>query len=835
MGILLQDLRYAIRTLVKNPGFTFVAMLTLALGIGANTAIFSLTDQILLRRLPVEKPDELVVLRSPGPKNGRVWSDGDGAASFTYPMYKELRDRNNVFSGLLARFAVTASVADDGQTERADGELVSGNYFEVLGVRAALGRVFTEEDDRAPGASPIVILSHGFWTRRFGADAGILNKTLIVNGMPMPIVGVTQPGFNGVQVGQAPDIFIPITMKAKMTPNWDGLNDHKDYWVAILGRLKPGLSPAQAEEAFVPAYRRILEDELPLLGARAADTQQRVLDQKMIMDSGAKGRPILQRETREPILILMGMVGLVLLIACANVANLLLARGAARQREIAIRMALGAGRLRLVRQFLVESLVLSFSGGIAGLLIAWWTISALVGAIPNSLGALGLSAELDPRLLLFTVALSIITGILFGLGPAVRATRLNLESTLREQGTSVSGSPSQVRFRKGLVVSQMVLTTVLLVGAGLFAQSLNNLRRLDLGLRPDNLIAFSIAPELNGYSPQRTVALFDDLRERIAALPGIESVSAAAIPVFTDSNSGSNITVNGYQPQEDEEMTVAQNWVGPGYFSTMGIPLVGGREFTTSDAAGGPKVAIINATMARRFFADRDPIGERFAFGGGEGTRLDIQIVGVVKDSKHATVRDEAKPFVYIPYAQLSTLGRITFYALTKREVGAVGSELRREVQRLDGNLPVSDLKTLDQQVDESLFTDRFLTFLSMCFALLAAALASLGLYGVMAYTVTRRTREIGIRMALGAGRGTVSWLILREVVILVLVGLLIGLPAAYALGRLTESLLFGVRASEPIVFVAATLLMSCATMMGGYLPARKAASTDPLKALRCE
>ncbi|HVG21095.1 MAG TPA: ABC transporter permease, partial [Blastocatellia bacterium] len=711
METLLQDFRYAIRTLGKNPGFAFVAVLTLALGIGANTAIFSLTDQILLRRLPVEKPDELVVLRSPGPKRGRLWSDGDGSASFSYPMYKELRDRNNIFSGLLARFAVSASVAGDGQTERAEGELVSGNYFEALGVRPAIGRVFNEDDDRAPGASPVIILSHGYWTRRFGADAGVLNKTLIVNGVLMTIVGVTQPGFTGVQVGQTPDIFIPLTMKAQMTPNWDGLNDNKDYWLAILGRLKPGLSRAQAEEAFAPVYRGILEDVLPLLGAWSPESQQRFVDQKMVLDSGARGRPILQREAREPMLILMGMVGLVLLIACANVANLLMARGAARQREIAIRMALGASRWRLVRQFLVESLVLSLGGGMAGLLIAWWTISVLVGAIPASFGALGLSPELDSRLLVFTVALSILTGVLFGLGPALRATRLNLEGTLREQGTSVSSSRSQVRFRKGLVVSQMVLTTVLLVGAGLFAQSLNNLKRLDLGLRPDNLIAFSIAPELNGYSPQKTVALFDDLRERAAALPGVESVSAAVIPVFTDSNSGSNITVEGYQAQENEDMNVAQNWVGPGYFSTMGIPIIAGREFAPSDAAGGPKVGIINATMARRFFADRDPIGQRFAFGSGSGTRPDIQIVGVVKDSKHATVRDQEKPFVYIPYAQLSILGRTTFYVLTKREVGAVGPELQREVQRLDGNLPVSNLKTLDQQVDESLFTDRFLTF----------------------------------------------------------------------------------------------------------------------------
>lgn len=834
MDTFLQDFRYGIRTLLKNPGFTVVAVLTLALGLGANTAIFSLTDQILLRLLPVDKPEELVVLRSPGPKSGRVWSDGDPAASLSYPLYKELVDKNNVFSGLLARFAVSLSVAGEGQTERAEGELVSGNYFDVLGVRPALGRLFTSDDDRVVGSGQVLVLSHGYWTRHFGADPGILNKTLTVNGTLMTVVGVTRPGFSGVQVGQTPDIFIPITMKAQMTPNWDGMNDHKDYWLAIIGRLKPGLSAAQAEQALAPVYRQILEEELPLMGRFSAEMRQRFVERQMLMGPGSRGRPILQRDAKEPLLVLMGMVGLVLLIACANVANLLMARGAARQREIAIRMAVGAGRLRLVRQFLVESLTLSVIGGGVGLLVASWTIGALIGAIPESTGAVGLSASLDVRLLVFTIVLSVVTGLLFGLLPAIKATRLNLEATLREQGSSVSSGLGQVRFRKGLVLSQVVLTTVLLVGAGLFARSLNNLKQLDLGLRPDHLVAFSLAPELNGYSPQRTTALFDQLHQALAS-QGVDAVSESVIPAFTDSNSSSNVTVDGYQAQEDEEMNVGQNFIGPDYFSTMGIPLVSGREFGASDTATSPKVAVINEAMLRRFFGNRNPIGSRFTFGSGDKVRPDIEIVGVVKDSKHATVRDKVGPFAYLPYSQFKTLGNITFYVKTKQELGAIATSIRREVQRLDGNLPVFNLKTLERQIDESLFADKFLTFLSMCFALLAALLASLGLYGVMAYTVTRRTREIGIRMALGATRGVVSWLILREVVMLALVGLVVGLPAAYGLGRLTESLLFGVKAGDPMVFVGAGLLLTAATLLGGYLPARKAASIDPLVALRCE
>jgi len=835
MNTLIKDFRYAVRTIIKSPGFAAIAIAALALGIGANTAIFSITDQILLRLLPVYKPEQLVLLRSPGPMRGRVSSDGDPSNSFSYPMYKEIRDKNNVFDGVLARYPIPLSVSGEGQTERANGELVSGNYFEVLGVQPAIGRMFDQEDDKAPGASPILVLSHGYWTRHFASDPNILNKSLVVNGLSMTVVGVSRAGFTGIQVGRLPDLFIPMSMKAQMTPNWDGLNNHKDYWLSIMARLKPGLTAQQAQEQFAPIYRGILEEVSGQTGPWPGDAMERYLNKKMVMEPGARGRQILQRDTKQPLLVLTGMVGLVLLIACANVANLLMARGAARQREIAIRMAIGAGRWRLIRQFLAESLVLSVAGGGIGLFIAWWTTSALIAAIPSGFGAVGLKSDLDGRMLAFNFALAVFTGLLFGLLPALRATSLNLESTLREQGSSVSSGVGQVRFRKGLVVSQIVLTSVLLVGAGLFARSLNNLKELDLGVRPQQLIEFSIEPELNGYKPAQCASLFDDLHQRIGALPGVESVSGAVIAPFTGNDSGSNITVEGYQSQDSSEMHVMENWIGANYFSTMGTPLLSGREFDARDTSASPKVAIVNETFVRHFFADRDAMGRHFGFGAGNDVKLEVEIIGIVKNSKHTGVRDEIKPFIYMPYSQLKDLGDLTFYVRTRGDVASTTGAVREQIHTLDPNLPIFGVKTLEGEIDESLFADRFLTFLSTCFALLAALLASIGLYGVMAYSVTRRTREIGIRMALGATSGTVSWLVLREVLILAVIGLAVGLPAAYGFGKVAESLLFGVKSGDLLVFIGAPLILATSTLLGGYLPARKASQTDPMKALRYE
>jgi predicted permease len=834
MGTLLQDVRYGIRMLAKSPGFTAIAVLTLALGIGANTAIFSLTDQVLLRFLPVAHPEQLVVLRSPGPNPGHTSSDGDEAASFSYPMYKDLRDHSQAFSGLLSRYAVALNVSARGTTERTDGELVSGNYFEVLGVQPALGRIFTPEDETAPGANSVAVLSYGYWTRRFGKDPSILNKQLDVNGTALTVVGVARAGFSGIQIGQAPEVFIPMTMKARMTPNWDGLADRKDHWLAIVGRLKSGFAPAKAEAAIAPTYRAILESEAPLMKL-SGQNGQRFLDKKILLTPGSHGRPTLQRDAEAPLLSLTAMVGLILLIACANLASLLVARGEARQREIAVRLAMGAGRWRLIRQLLTESLLLAAAGGLAGALFASWTLDTLVGSLREGAGVIGLEARLDFRVFVFAFGISILTGVLFGFAPAIRATRASPQSALKDQGAGASDGRSNVRLRKWLMLSQVSLTAVLLAAAGFFAQSLWNIKRQNLGVRADHIIEFSVAPGLNRYSPPQTAAFFERLREGIGALPGVRSASATKVAVFKGDDWGSNITVEGYTPQPDEDTSVLRNSVGPGYFATMGTPLLAGREFDERDHADSPKVAIINEMLARRYFAGRNPIGMHLAIGAGTNVHPDIAIVGVVKDSKHSDAREDIRPFVYQPYTQDSGLAEATFYVRTSQDPAALGVTLRKLVQGYDANLPIYELRTLAEQVDDSVFTDEFVAFFSVCLGILAALLAAIGLYGVLAYVVTRRTREIGVRMALGATQKDVAWMILREVVRMLAVGLSVGLLAAFALGRLIESQLFGVKASSPIVFAAAAGLLVGVALVAGWLPARKAAKVDPMVALRYE
>jgi predicted permease len=828
MGNLPQDLRYAIRTLLKTPAFTLVVVITLGLGIGANAAIFSLTDQLLLRLLPVKDPQQLVMFENPGPFQGRTNNDN----TFSYPMYRDFRDRNTVFDGVIASFRTSLTLTVDGQAERVDGELISGNYFDVLGVHPIAGRALTPDDDRVANGSQAAMISYGYWMRRFAGDRSVVNRAVALNGHPMTIVGIAPPGFFGISIGQSADVLVPVTLKAQMTPTWDDLENRRSRWLVLMARLKPGVPVAQAEAGMNVLYRQINELEVKALEGSSAKTRERFLAKHLFVKSGAKGPSDLRREFSTPIVVLMGMVGLVLLIACANVANLLLARGAARQKEVAIRLALGAGRRAIVRQRLIESLLLALAGAAIGLPLAWAATALLVRALPSQSAEQTLAAAPDVRVVLFALAVSVVTAVLFGLAPALQSTRPALTSTLKDEATGVVGGTGHARFRQALVVAQVCLSVLLLAGAALFARSLYNLKSVNPGFDTEHLLAFAVDPSLSGYSHERTVRVFQDLQQRIAAIPDVRAVSPSVIPLLSNSEWRSSVTVEGYQAKEGADMNPDINSVGPQYFATMRQPLVAGREFTDRDVEGAPKVAIVNEALARYFFGGGSPIGRRLGF---RRNGADLEIVGIVKDFKNTNLREEPKRFVFMPFAQTDELNEMTFYVRARGDGAAITTAVRAAVQQVDANLPIYGMKLMTTQVDESLFIERMVAGLSVAFGVLATLLAAIGLYGVMSYSVARRTREIGIRMALGAERRSVLWLVLREVALLVALGVGIGVPVAIASGRLVQSQLFELSATDPIALAIATALLACVALVAGYLPARRATRVDPMLALRYE
>ena len=829
---LAQDIRYSLRSLAKTPTFTIVALLSLGLGIGANTAIFSLIDQALLRSLPVQNPSQLVLLSANGPRSGNIDTSYGDQYTFSYPMYRDFRDRNRVFSGVLARFPISFSFTSQDQTERVYGDLVSGNYFEVLGVQAAVGRTLWPEDDGLPGAHAVVVLSHSFWQRRFGADQAVLNQNVTLNGHRMTIVGVTRKGFHGVGTGEAPEVFVPMAMRADMSPGRADLENRRSMWLNIFARLKPGVSPQQAETAMNVFWRPLLEEEAKALPARVSQaTRKRFQERHITLLPGGKGISSAPPGFSAAMLVLMGMVGVLLLIACANVANLLIARASARQKETGIRLALGASRFRIVRQLLVESLLLAMGGGTLGILAATWTGDLLLGFLPEDPTSAGLSAHTDLRVLLFAVALSLLTGLLFGLLPALQSTRPDLANNLKGQASTGMGGLSHARLRKTLVAAQVALSLVLLVTAGLFARSLWNVKNIDTGFPTDHLISFSVAPVLNGYTQPAMQALLERMRHSLASLPGVRAVSLAQEPVLSGDIDIEAFDLAGYQAREDENMSVNVNMVGPGYFATMGIPLLAGRDFTDGDTPAAPLVAIINEAMAQKYFGHENPLGRRLRFRKSSG---EIQIAGVVRNAKYTGLREEKLAFVYFPYAQ-QTANHATFYCRTTQDPLATVSALRQAIHGVDPNLPIFGVKTLTGQIDESIFTDRLVAALSVMFGVLATILAAVGLYGVMAYMVIGRTREIGIRVALGADRNRVLRLVLREAALLVGGGIMVALLASIGVGRLIDSQLFGVTGHDPLVLGAATAVLAAVALFASYLPALRATRVNPLIALRYE
>jgi predicted permease len=828
MATFAQDLRFALRSLAKAPGFTFVVVLTLAFGIGANTAIFTLLDQVLLRSLPVADPAALVILDAPGSNRGRIEAD----KAFSYPMFTDFRERNTVFSGILARYPTSLTMLYENRSERARAELVSGNYFDVLGLKAAAGRLLTPSDDTDPGGHPVVVVTHGFWLRRFGGDPALIGKTVRLNGFPMTVIGIAPSGFNGTDVGTAPSFFVPLMMKAQMTPTYDGLKERRYLWLQLVARLKPGVSREQAGSAMTVLLRQVREQEIKEMDGVSERFRKRFLETKLLVEPGARGLSEMRDEFSTPLVVLMSLVGLVLLIACANVANLLMARAPARQREIGIRLALGASRGRIVGQLLVESLLLAGLGGALGVLVAVWTGDLLLSALPVESATQAFSSTPDARVLLFTLVVTIATGIVFGLVPAWQTVRPQVLSALKEEGGSVV-STGHVRVRKGLVVAQVALSLLLLVGAGLFVRSLWNLRALDPGFRVENVTTFGLDPTLSGYADTRSKQLFKQLVEALGQQPGVVAVGLAANMPLTRNLAMATVQVEGYKAKDGENLNPHVNWISPGFVKTMGIPLVSGRDFTDGDGPGAPRVALISEKMAHYFFGDLNPIGRRFGFGRDKPT--DIEIVGVVRDGKDTSLREDAARQVYIPYSQEPELGGMNVFVRTAAP-GAIGADaLRAIVRGFDAGIPVVDIKSMRAVANESLFVDRIVAILTAAFGGLATLLAAVGLYGVMSYAVARRTREIGLRMALGAARGSVIWLVMREVTVLVAVGLAFGLPMAVGFSRAIHSQLFQVSPADPLTLVLASSTLAVVALLSGLLPASSASKVDPMLALRHE
>jgi predicted permease len=827
-----QDLRYAARTLRKSPVFTTVAVLTLALGIGANTAIFSLTDQVLLRLLPVKHPEELVLLRSTEMKWGHTEADYDLANSFSYPMYKNLRADNQAFSGMLTCFGVSVSVDTRGYAQIAQGELVSGNFFDVLGVQPALGRVFSPADETSPGANPVVVLNYDYWSTQFGSDPSILNHMLEVNGYPLTVVGVAQPAFNAVQAGAKPDLYIPITMKTQMTPGWSDLDSTSHYFLPIVARLNPGVTLAQAQASLQPLFHSLLDAEYPGIVSRWGATLDRkqFLAGQLELLPGAQGRPVLQHSAETPLLFLTAMVGLVLLIACTNLACLLLARGESRQHEIAARLALGASRGRVIRQLLTESTLLALAGGAVGLFLGWAALATLIAMMPPDPGTSALNASLDLRVLAVSGAAAILSGIFCGLSPAVRASRASLHSAFKDQGASVTGGVGSVRLRKSLVVAQVAMTAAVLVAAGLFGESLIRTERVNLGMRISHIIQFDFSAGLSRYPPAQTAALFNRLREKLGALPSVSSVTASDGALLAGGMEVDTVNFEGYHDSKDEDINPWVNRVAPNFFSTLGIPLLRGRDFRETDSLPDAKVAIISESAAQKYFAGRNPIGFHFGFGGEVPH---IEIIGVVGDVRQNDPRWPPSPSVYLPCGL--RIISATFYLRTALPPSTIIPTLRTTVAQTAPGVAADHFQTLTEQLNNIVFDERLLAFLTTAFGLLAALLACVGLYGVMAYVVARRTREIGIRVALGANNSDVLRLVVGQGIVLTAAGVGMGLAGALGAGRFLSSLLYGVTPTDPLTFVIASLTLTAVALLASYIPARRATRVDPTVALRYE
>ena len=828
----LADLKLAWRGLRRNPLFATVAILSLALGIGANTAIFTLLDQIVLRTLPVRDPQSLVMLYQDAFNMG----SNMGTRMHSYPLYQDLQAKAEPFAEVLCRRIVDASVAIGDATERVEVEMVSGNYFSMLGVQPAVGRVFSSrEDDQVFQGHPVVVLSHDYWTTRFARDPKVVGQTIRLNNHPMTIVGVSAQGFSGIDPARSPQLRVPVQMKPVVVPGWTWLqmDDRRARWVQVFARLKPGYTVESAQAPVQGLFTQIREHEMALAGSKwSAYNREQFMKGRLLVDSAAGGFSGIRNSFSTALLVLMCMVGLVLLIACANVANLLIARAFMRQRELAVRLSIGASRMRLVRQLLAESLLLAALGAAAGLGVAVLLTRGLLSLMPAGTTPLLIDAMPDARILLFTLALTVLTALLFGLLPAFRASRTDPWTTLKDTAGAVAGGRGSVYIRKGLVVAQVALSCLLLFGAGLFVRSLHNLKSTDTGVALDNLVTFQLSPDLSGYDADRGTRFYQALQERLRSAPGVKAAAYVSVPILAGDEWDSSMAVEGHQAADGEDMQAFMNALSPGYFETMQIPLLEGRDFTQMDYTAQPRVAIVNRKFARHFFKDRSALGKRLGFGGGPGTKLDIEIIGVVADALYEGPREGVRRQVFIPKVGADSAA---FYVRTATSSTDAFNTVRNEVRQLDGALPIYEMKTLEGQLDETLLTDRLIALLSAGFGLLATLLASIGLYGVMAFIVARRKKELGVRLALGAQPSLMIWLVMKEVLLLLAIGLMIGVPAALALGRYVAAQLHGMEPYEPMIAVATVITLTIVSTAAGLIPARRASRIDPILALRHE
>jgi predicted permease len=855
MRTLWQDLRYGARTLIKTPGFTAVAVLSLALGIGANTALFSVVDAVLLKKLPVREPDRLVLFRwvtgpnfSPGSHHGNAARDDSGRlvkSSFAYQTYARFREQPGPLSDVFAFGDATLNVSADGRADVANGQAVSGNYYAALGVPALVGRTITDEDDHA-AAPPVAVLSYRYWQRRFGGDRGVVGRQISLNHVAFTVVGVTPEGFDGaMQVGSSPDISIPIAWEPQIRGERSLMAGAGAWWLRLMGRLKPGATPEQARASLELVFQQSAVEHREARVSRGENTLRPLGPEDyphLVAYPGSQGETSRRQNYQKPLYMLFGVVGLVLLIACANVANLLLARSASRQREIAVRLALGAGRRRLVRQLLTESGLLAALGGALGVLLAFWIKDGLLAVGEWGGGDMAaLEPRLDLRVLSFTLALSLLTGLLFGMVPAWRATRVDLTPALKGGARSAGAAPRSL-FTKALVAAQVAMSLLLMVGAGLFLRTLVNLQRVELGFNERNLLLFTVEPGLIGYKGERLANLYRQMAGRVEAVPGVQAVTFSAERLLAGGESDRSLYLPGAPVSADgkakSEGDVYIHQVRENFLKAMGVPVLAGRDLAAQDDARAPKVAVVNQTFARRFFPGENPVGKRFSFDNPNGAGL-VEVVGLAGDAKYATQRDEIPPTAYLPWSQeLSALRSATFEVRTSGDPVSYVAAVRQAAGEVDPDLPLEDVKTQVEQADETLAMERLFAKLLSLFGLLAQALAAVGLYGVLAWSVAQRTREIGIRVALGAQRGDVLRMVLRQGMSLTLAGVALGLAGAYALTRYLESLsrmLYGVGPTDPLTFGVTAVLLTLVALLACLVPARRATRVDPMVALRYE